>query len=106
MEEAPQRLDKPLVNWITDAMRAATGADIRLHNGLAYRGLPIPQGTVDIVELVHCSRPFDQHQVAVSLQGHEIVEILEDNVPHTKKDQSNRDDSPSASRLIQISGVR
>jgi 2',3'-cyclic-nucleotide 2'-phosphodiesterase (5'-nucleotidase family) len=60
---------------------------------------------VDIVDLVQCSRPFDQYLVTVKLKGREIVEILDDNVPHPKKDQPTRIDSPGASRLIQISGA-
>lgn len=107
---APLSLDmhgeeKLLANWITDAMRAATNADIALWGGWAYRGLPIPQGAVDMVDLIQCSRPFDQYLVTVRLTGKEIVAILDDNVPHPKKDQPTRIDSPGASRLLQISGA-
>ncbi|MBK9170763.1 MAG: 5'-nucleotidase C-terminal domain-containing protein [Bryobacterales bacterium] len=108
---APESLDmtgteKRLANWITDAMRAATGADLALYNGWAYRGLPLPQGTVDIVDLVQCSRPFDQYLVTVELTGRDIVEILEDNIPHPKKDRTLAVDMPGASRLVQLSGAR
>lgn len=108
---APEKLDmlgteKRLANWITDAMRAATGADIALWGGWAYRGLPIPEGTVDIVDLIQCSRPFDQHLVTVRLKGLDIIAILDDNVPHPKKDQPTRIDSPGASRLVQVSGMK
>ena len=108
---APQVLDmsgrdeKLLGNWITDAMRAATGAGIALWGGWAYRGLPIPQGKVDVVDLIQCSRPFDQLLVTVRLTGDEIRAILDDNVPDPKKDQPLRVDSPGASRLLQISGA-
>ncbi len=95
--------EKPLANWIADAMRAATGAEIALWGGWAYRGLPIPQGDVDIVDLIQCSRPFDQSLVTLRLTGREIRAILDDNVPHPKKDQPLRMDSPGASRLLQIS---
>jgi predicted esterase len=109
--EAPESLDmlgaeKRLANWITDAMRQATGADLALYNGWAYRGLPIPKGTVDIVDLVQCSRPFDQYLVTVELTGRDVLAILDDNVPHSKKDSPTRIDSPGASRLIQLSGAR
>lgn len=108
--KATNRLDmegvqKPLGTWIADAMRAATGADVALYGGWAYRGLPLPAGAVDIVDLIQCSRPFDQLLVTVDLTGHEIVQILDDNVPHPKKDQPLRMDSPGASRLIQVSGM-
>ncbi len=98
--------EKRLANWITDAMRAATGADIALWGGWAYRGLPIPEGTVDIVDLIQCSRPFDQHLVTVKLKGLDIIAILDDNVPHPKKNQPTRIDSPGASRLVQVSGMK
>lgn len=108
--QAPRQLDmlgtqKPLGTWIADAMRAATGADIALYGGWAYRGLPIPEGAVDIVDLLQCSRPFDQLLVTVRLTGQEIVQILDDNIPHPKKDQPLRMDSPGASRLLQPSGL-
>ncbi|MBI2687171.1 MAG: 5'-nucleotidase C-terminal domain-containing protein [Acidobacteria bacterium] len=107
---APHTLDmmgtqKPLGTWIADAMRAAAKADIALYGGWAYRGLPIPEGTVDIVDLLQCSRPFDQYLVTVQLTGHAIAQILDDNVPHPKKDQPLRVDSPGASRLVQVSGM-
>ncbi len=108
---APTALDmqgaseKLLANWITDAMRAATEAEIALWGGWAYRGLPIPQGNVDIVDLIQCSRPFDQSLITLRLTGREIHAILDDNVPHPKKDQPLRMDSPGASRLMQISGA-
>jgi len=96
---------KPLGTWIADAMRAATGADIALYGGWAYRGLPIPKGAVDAVDLIQCSRPFDQLLVTARLSGQDILRILDDNVPHPKKDQPTRADSPGASRLVQVSGM-
>ena len=107
---APERLDmqgtqKALGTWIADAMRNATQTEVALYGGWAYRGLPIPKGTVDIVDLLQCSRPFDQLLVTVQLSGHEITQILDDNVPHPKKDQPLRIDSPGASRLLQVSGL-
>lgn len=96
---------KDLGTWIADAMRSATRADVALYGGWAYRGLPLPEGQVDIVDLLQCSRPFDQLLVTVQLTGHEINQILDDNIPHPKKDQPIRIDSPGASRLLQVSGL-
>ncbi len=96
--EAPELLDMlgteaRLANWITDAMRQATAADLALYNRRHYRGLPIRSGSVDIVDLIQCSRPFDQYLVTVRLQGREVIEILEANVA-------------DADRLVQLSGAR
>ena len=96
--QAPHALDiggteSPLANWITDAMREATGADIALYNRMYYRGLPIPAGTVDAVDLIQCSRPFDQYLVTVRLSGRDIAEILAANVA-------------GEDRLVQVSGMR
>lgn len=82
---APEALDMegteaPLANWITDAMRLATGADVALYNRRSYRGLPLPAGTVDMVDLIQCSRPFDQILITAQLSGRDIVEILDANV--------------------------
>lgn len=96
--------EKPLGNWIADAMRWATSADIALWNGLAYRGLPLFRGQVDIVDLIQASRPFDQHLVTVRLTGRDVLDILDANVPDPKQDRPSRIDSPGASRLIQASG--
>jgi predicted esterase len=108
---APETLDmegteKRLANWIADAMRHATGADIALYNAYAYRGLPIEAGTVDIVDLIQCSRPFDQYLVTAELSGADLIEILEDNLPDAKRDRKNRIDQPGAGQWIQLSGAR
>ncbi len=88
--EAPEELkmngvEAPLANWIADAMRSATGADLAMYNRRYYRGLPIPKSTVDEVDLLHCSRPSDQYLAIAELTGRDIVDILEDNlfVPET-----------------------
>jgi predicted esterase len=108
---APEALDmvgveKRLANWITDAMRHATGADIAIYNARYYRGLPIPRGTVDIVDLIQCSLPFDQHLAIVELTGKDLVEILEDNLPDPKRDPGMTIDKPGAGFLVQLSGAR
>src|SRR5262249_7354249 len=109
--QAPERLDmlgteKRLANWITDALRAATGADVALYNPVYYRGLPTPQGTVDIVDLIQCSRPFDQYLVVVKLTGRDLLEILDANVPQPGKGPRMAIDEPGAGRLVQLSGAR
>ena len=97
--------EAPLANWIADAMRHATGAEVALYNRQYYRGIPIEQGTVDVVDLIQCSRPFDQYLVRARFRGREILEILDDNVPDPKKDRSYFADRPEADRLIQLSGA-
>ncbi|HWQ54093.1 MAG TPA: alpha/beta fold hydrolase [Bryobacteraceae bacterium] len=109
--EAPERLDMrgieaPLANWITDAMRAATGADLALYNRQHYRGLPLPAGTVDMVDLIQASRPFDQYLVTVRLRGRDLVEIFDANIPQPKKPDGRAVDAPVADRLVQLSGGR
>ncbi|MEY4939815.1 MAG: hypothetical protein RIQ93_1550 [Verrucomicrobiota bacterium] len=109
---APEEIDmvgteKRLANWITDAMRAATQADIALYNAVYYRGLPIPAGTVDIVDLIQCSRPFDEELVTLRLSGREIRQMLENNLPDPGKSEPalavNR---AGAGPIVQVSGLR
>ena len=73
-------LDSPMARWISDAMRIATGADLAIYNRRHYRGLPIPKGTVDEVDLIQCSRPFEEYLALVYLSGRDIVNIVEDNL--------------------------
>jgi predicted esterase len=105
---APEALDNNgtearLANWITDAMRAATGADIALYNRVHDRGRGIAAGTVDIVDLLQCSLPFDQHLVVTELTGKELLEILNANVPDLR--QLTAPTRPMH-RLLQVSGMR
>jgi predicted esterase len=92
-------IEAPLADWITDAMRRATGADLALYNRAHYRGLPLPMGTVDMVDLIQASRPFEQMLVTVPLTGRDLLEILEANVP-------DPGEKAKLDRLVQISGAR
>jgi predicted esterase len=100
-----QGTEKRLANWITDAMRAATVADLALYNPVYYRGLPLGPGAVDIVDLIQCSRPFEQYLVTVRLSGRDIVKILDANAD-PKKDVHASIDTPGSGRLAQLSGAR
>jgi predicted esterase len=109
--EAPEALDmlgteKRLANWITDAMRRATGAEIALYSPVYYRGLPLPQGTVDLVDLIQCSRGFDQCLVTLDLTGQDLVDILEDNLRSLDRYPAMGVDLPGAGRLVQVSGMK
>lgn len=109
---APEEIDmvgteKRLANWITDAMRAATQADIALYNAVYYRGLPIPAGTVDIVDLIQCSRPFDEELVTLRLTGREIQQLLENNLPEPgKREPALAVNRAGAGPIVQVSGLR
>lgn len=109
--EAPRQLDMTgteatLANWMTDAMRDATGADIALMNLQYYRGTPIKPGPVDMVDLLHAMPIVDANLVLVRMTGKDLLEVFDDNVPDPKKDQHYAKDGPDANRLIQLSGAR
>jgi predicted esterase len=95
-----------LANWIADAMRDATGADIAIYNRMHDRGRGIPAGTVDIVDLIQCSLPFDQRLVTAELTGKDLLEILDANVPDPKQQAKLPPERQHANRLIQVSGMR
>lgn len=109
---APEALDNTgtearLANWITDAMRAATGADIALYNRIHDRGRGLPAGTIDIVDLIQCSLPFDQRLVTAELSGKDLLEILDANVQDPRQLEAIPTERRHASnRLIQVSGMR
>ena len=90
-----------LGNWITDAMRAATGADIALYNHRTTAiDRPIPSGIVDVVDLLQCSLPGDQDLVTLELSGRDILEIIEANIPSRKGAGGD-----ASNLLVQISGA-
>lgn len=109
---APEALDNTgvearLANWITDAMRAATGADIALYNRMHDRGRGLPAGTVDIVDLIQCSLPFDQYLVMAELSGRDLLEILDANVQTPQQLAAIAPERRhAANRLLQVSGMR
>ncbi len=108
---APEALDNfgtepRLANWIADAMRDATGADIAIYNRMADRGRGIPAGTVDVVDLIQCSLPFDQYLVTAEFTGKDLLEILDVNVPDAKQLASTPPERQRGNRLIQVSGTR
>lgn len=91
--------EAPLANWIADAMREAAGADLALYNRRHYRGLPLRKGTVDMVDLIQASRPFDQYLVVAELSGADVLQILEANILDPAR-------SIAEDRLVQVSGMR
>src|SRR5262249_25966141 len=108
--DAPEKIDmqgteKRLANCTTDAMRAATGADLALYNAVYYRGLPLGPVNVDAVDLIQCSRPFDQYLVTVRLTGREVIEILDANADPQKNVRASID-TPGSGRVVQLSGAR
>lgn len=65
----------PAGSWITDVMRARTGADVALHNrgGTRTSLLAGPVTRRDLFELV----PFDNHLVTLTLTGSELAACFE-----------------------------
>lgn len=111
--KAPEEVDmlgteKRLANWITDAMRTTTQADIALYNPVYYRGLPIPQGTVDIVDIIPCSRPFDEELVTLRPTGREILALLESNLPNPngRREPALAVNREGAGPIVQVSALR
>ncbi len=97
-------VETTLGNWLSDALREISGADIAICNkghfryGQHYRGSPLQAGqTVYLMDLIHWLRPSDGALATFSLRGAELLAILEDNIR----------DKPEDSRfLIQVSGCR
>ncbi len=96
---AIEGIESPLGNWTADAMRAATHADIALFNRRYYRGLPLSQGQVDIVDVIQAVRPFDQYLMTAQLTGAQVLKIIEDNI---REPVTNIIED----RLVQVSGMR
>ncbi len=107
VEEAPDWTGDPestLGNWLADAMRAISSADIAitpkghfLYRDL-YRGVPVQAGqTVYLANLIDWLRPGDSALVTFTLAGSDLLRVIEDNLL----------DGPEEHRfLIQVSGCR
>jgi pimeloyl-ACP methyl ester carboxylesterase len=93
-------VNSPLGTWIADAMREATHADVAVYGRLSYRGLPIPQGRVDIVDLIQASRPFEQYLVMLEVTTAQLLTMLDDNIT----DQPAK--APVADTTLQPAGFR
>ncbi len=93
-----------LGNWLTDSMRAITGADIAIctkghyRYGNQYRGAQVEAGQeVRFIELINWLRPSDAALATFKLRGSDLLAILE----------LNLSDKPGDERfLVQVSGCR
>jgi predicted esterase len=94
--------DSTLGNWLTDAMRQISGADIAICTrghfrvGNQLRGASIRSGqTVHLMELINWLRPSDSALATFTLRGADLLRILEMNLV----------DGPRAEMfLVQVSG--
>ncbi len=85
-------------NWMTDAMRDATDADIAIYNRRHDRGIPLRNGQdVYEIDLFDWIRPYAWCLCAFDLPGRDLLEILEDNL---------RDEEQEKEFLVQVSGCR
>lgn len=71
----PNPVESVLGNWITDAMRWKTGAQIAFQNSGGIRA-DIPQGSITIAEIYELS-PFNNVLICFELTGQQIKEVLE-----------------------------
>jgi 5'-nucleotidase / UDP-sugar diphosphatase len=76
---------------ITDAMKAASGADIAIQNSGGIRA-EIPAGKITM-EQVYTVLPFDNELIAMDLQGSDIIALFE-RVVKQRKD------------MLQVSGIK
>lgn len=80
LPQDPGWLDSPIGNLLCDLTRAATGADIALHNTKSIRA-PLREGEVRLRDL-HQSLPFENTIVTMRLYGSDLKRIMADNVIH------------------------
>ncbi len=93
-----------LGNWLTDAMRDISGADIALctkghyRYGNRFRGAAVKAGqTLDFIDFINWLRPSDSALATFTLSGSELLTIIEANIL----------DKPQEDRfLVQVSGCR
>ncbi|MDP1588833.1 MAG: 5'-nucleotidase C-terminal domain-containing protein, partial [Prosthecobacter sp.] len=93
-----------LGNWLTDAMRDISGADIAICTkghfrvGSKMRGHAIQAGqTLHLVELINWLRPSDAALATFTLKGSDLLKIIESNLLDGPKDDMF---------LVQVSGCR
>lgn len=107
VEQAPDwsgEVEATRGNWLADAMRDISGADVAICNkghfryGRHFRGAPVQAGQdVFLIDLINWLRPSDSALATFTLRGSDLLEIIEDNIR----------DKPQESRfLIQVSGCR
>ena len=86
-----------IANLITDAMRAATGADIALYNGGGIRGGKVyPAGTVLTRRDIRTEMPFGDKTVVLEVSGAVLLEALEHGVSEVDE---------GAGRFAHVSGM-
>lgn len=74
----PHPVESVLGNWITDAMRWKTGAQIALQNSGGIRA-DIPAGPITIAEIYELS-PFNNVIIVFHLTGQQIKDVLEHDI--------------------------
>ncbi|MCB9436626.1 MAG: 5'-nucleotidase C-terminal domain-containing protein [Anaerolineales bacterium] len=84
-------------NIITDAMRAATGAQIAFQNGGGIRA-SIETGTVTVGDVLNVL-PFNNTYVIFEVTGIDVIAALENGVSRT-------DATEGTGRFLQVSGLR
>ncbi len=85
-------------NWMADAMRDATGADIAIYNRRHYRGIPLRNGQeLFMIDLFDWIRPYAWCLSTFQISGRDLLDILEDNI---------RDGEKEKEFLVQVSGFR
>lgn len=80
LPQDPGWLDSPIGNLLCDLTRAATGADIALHNTKGIRA-PLRKGEVRLRDL-HQALPFENSIVTMRLYGSDLKRIMAANIIH------------------------
>jgi hypothetical protein len=101
VDRAPTQNEYPessMGNWMTDAMRHATGTDIAIYNQKHYRGIPLKDGQgLYMIDLFDWIRPYAWCLSTMELTGGELLDILEDNLRNGEKERD---------LLVQVSGCQ
>ena len=75
-----------IANLITDALRAATGADVALYNGGGIRGGKLyPAGSVLTRRDIRTEMPFDDKTVVLEVSGAVLLEAIEHGVSEVEE---------------------